>query len=60
MIIWEPSGNYGHLLRVFCTMRDRNLLDIQAVDYPPTAYELEIKCDRLTFIIAFRIHSVNL
>jgi hypothetical protein len=49
MIIWKPEGNYRNLLRTFCDMRDRNLLDIQAVDYPITTYELEIKCDRLTF-----------
>ncbi len=59
MIIWKPKGNYRNALRVFCALRDRNLLDIQAVDYPITTYELEIKCDRLTFINAFRIHSVD-
>ena len=40
-------------------MRDRGLLDIQAVDYPVTTYELEVKCDQLTFTNAFRIHLVN-
>lgn len=59
IIIWEPSGNYRNVLRTFCSLRDRNLLNIQSVDYPTTTYELEIKCDRQTFVNAFRIHSVN-
>ena len=58
MIIWVPKGNYSRVLRTFCAMRDRGLLDIQAADYSVTTYELEVKCDRLTFINAFRIHSI--
>ena len=59
MIIWEPKGNYSRVLRTFCAMRDRGLLDIQAADYSVTTYELEVKCDQLTFTNAFRIYLVN-
>jgi hypothetical protein len=53
MIIWEPKGNYSRLLRTFCAMRDRNLLDIQAIDYPVTTYGIDIKCDRRVFFDEF-------